>query len=125
MTPTYTLTLKDTAATITAVMRYITPDSGYPQMPKNFTRLELANGNYAYEYSSNAVKRRWTLDIKGEDSSDLLLTNLKALYDLKESLLLDEDALLVVSNISVVFEEFQPINVSGTLYYYRVVLQEI
>jgi len=120
-----TITLKNSAGSITAVMRYPTDDTAFPVYEKNFTKDRLANGDYVYDYPLNAEKRRWEFMIIREDSGDNLLTNLKTLFDLKEELLLDEAALLMENNIPVVFEEFQPIFRLPNQYDYKVVLQEI
>jgi hypothetical protein len=124
MTASYTLTLKNSGATIQAVIRY-SGQSTYPRMEKTFTKHQLADGSYAYDYPSNAVKRRWELEIDGEDTADSLLSNLVALFALKENLILDEDALIVEGNINVHFEEFYPTYQVADYYIYKVVLQEV
>jgi hypothetical protein len=120
-----TLTLKDSTGTITAVMRYPTDDTAYPIYEKNYTKERLASGDYVYDYPLNAEKRRWEMMIIREDSGDNLITNLKTLFNLKEELLLDENALIIENNITVAFEEFQPIFRGVGIYDYRVILQEI
>jgi hypothetical protein len=125
MTPTYTLTLRNATSSIQAVIRYPTGASAYPKKPKDFTAHKLYDGSRAYDYPANPIKRRWELDIVAEDTSDALLTNLNALFALTEALKLDEDALIVESGINVVFESFEAIYQVGTIYNYRIVLQEI
>lgn len=120
-----TLTLKDSTGTYTAVIRYPTDDTAYPIYEKNFTKERLANGDHTYDYPLNAEKRRWDMMVIREASGDNLITNLKTLFDLKEELLLDENALIVENNIPVVFEEFQPIFRGVNMYDYKVVLQEV
>jgi hypothetical protein len=120
-----TLTLKNSTGTITAVMRYPTDESAYPKYEKTYTKSRLASGDYTYDYPINNIKRVWDMTIIREDVGDNLITNLKTLFDLKESLLLDENALVIENNIAVVFEDFQPIFRGVNMYDYRVVLQEI
>lgn len=125
MTPTYTLTLRNATSTIQAVIRYPTGSSAYPKKPKSFTAHNLYDGSKAYDYPANPIKRRWELDIVAEDASDALLTNLNTLFALTETLKLDEDALIVESGINVVFESFEAIYQVGTIYNYRIALQEV
>lgn len=120
-----TLTLKNSTGTITAVMRYPTDATAYPLYEKTFTKERLASGDYVYDYPINPIKRKWDMMIIREDSGDNLITNLKTLYDLKETLLLDENALIVENNIPVAFEDFQPIFRGVNMYDYKVVLQEV
>jgi hypothetical protein len=120
-----TLTLKNSTGATTAVMRYPTDDTAYPIYEKNFTKERLANGDYVYDYPLNQEKRTWDMMIIREDAGDNLITNLKTLFDLKEELLLDENALIIENNIPVVFELFQPIFRGVNMYDYHVVLQEV
>ena len=127
MVSTDTMTLKNQAGTTTATIRYPIGSSGYPQYNKTFTKYQLADGSFSYDLPSTAVKRRWDITIDSEDASDALLTNLKTLFDLTATLHLDVDVDaygITESNIDVVFEEFQPIPVVGSVFQYRVVLQE-
>lgn len=120
-----TLTLKNLSNSITAVMRYPTDETAYPKHDKTYTKQKLLSGSYTYDYPLYAEKRIWNYMIIREDVGDNLLTNLKALFDLKETLYLDENALIVENNIPVVFEEFQPIFRLPNQYDYQVTLQEV
>jgi hypothetical protein len=85
----------------------------------------LIDGTRAYDEPTDAIKREWNLMIQYEDISDALLTNLKLLYETRATLLLDEDALIVESNIPVYFKTFKPIYQFGGIFHYQVGLQEI
>ena len=124
---TDTLTLKNSALTTIATIRYPMGASGYPLYQKTFTKYQLADGSFAYDMPTNVTKRRWDITIDSEDTGDLLLTKLKTLFDLNETLILDIDIDVYninESGISVVFEEFRPIPVIGSIFQYQVVLQE-
>lgn len=127
MTISYTYTLKDATSspTTTAVIRYPTEETAYPNIAKAFTKYQLSDGSYAYDCPTYSTKRRWEMEVITEDTSDNLLANLNTLYNLNTTLYLDEDALIVSNNISVFFEEFQPIYQTGNWYIYRVILQEL
>lgn len=127
MPTTYTLTLKDatTGGTTSAVIRYPTEETSYPKFPKVFTRYQLSDGSYAYDCPTYSTKRRWELEIIRDQAGDALLTKLKTLFDLNTTLYLDEDALVIESNIDVFFEEFEATYQVGDWYVYRVVLQEL
>ncbi len=122
--PTYVSTLKNSTGSIQATIRYPMEEGAYPIKDKDLTKYKLANGNFAYDEPSNSVKRRWEFEVVREDSGDDLITKLNQLFDLKETLLLDEDALVQESGISVKFEKFQPTYHVGNWYTYQVVLQE-
>lgn len=120
-----TLTLKNSTGSITAVMRYPTDESAFPKYEKIYTKERLASGNYVYDYPLNNIKRRWELTIIREDVGDNLISNLLTLYELKETLLLDENALIIENNIPVVFEDYQPMYRGVNMYDYKVILQEV
>lgn len=125
MPTTYTLTLHNSGSTISATIRYPTENTAYPKFPKTFTKYQLSDGSFAYDTRTIASKRRWELEIIRDDAGDALLTKLKQLYDLNTTLYLDEDALVIESDIEVFFEEFEAIYQVGDWYIYRVVLQEL
>jgi len=123
--PAYTITLHNSGSTTSAVIRYPTEETSYPKFPKIFTKYQLSDGSFSYDTPTYSTKRRWEMEIIRDDSGDDLLTNLKTLFDLNETLYLDEDALVIESDIEVFFEAFEPTYQIGDWYIYRVALQEL
>lgn len=124
MTVTNTMTLKSLDGTTTvATLKYVKNASAYPKDVPNFTENILNDGSHAFDVSANPTKRIWELEIVGEDVSDALLSKLNTLK--YTECLLDEDALLIETSISVFFKSFDAVLQIGTLYNYKVVLQEL
>jgi hypothetical protein len=119
------ITLRNATGTITATIKNIVANSAYPETPKNYTEHTLADGSLAFDIAENPVKRVWSLQIKGEDAGDNLLTNLNALYRAKEQLFIDEDALIIENNIPVMFADFSIKYQTGDLYYYGLTIKEM
>lgn len=123
-----TLTLRNAASTINAVIKYPQSETAYPLYEKNFTKYQLSDGTFAYDLPTTFNKRKWDITIKYEDASDLLLTNLKTLWDLGISLKLDVDIAaynLSISGLDVMFEDFRAIPLVGSVFNYQVSLQEL
>lgn len=127
-----TFTLRDSGAAYSATLRYVKAEAAMPAKNKTFSRYQLADGSYSYDYPSNAVKRRWVFEVDGESAGDALLATLNSLYALTENLLLDIDLDATIftadgtaSGLAVHFEEFYPAYQVGSQFIYRLVLQEV
>jgi len=124
MTVSNTMTLKSLDGTTTvATFKYVKNNSAYPDDVPNFTEKILNDGSHSFDVSVNTEKRIWSLEIVAEDVSDTLLTKLNLLK--YTECLLDEDALIVETGISVFFKTFKAVLQRGTRYNYQVVLQEL
>jgi hypothetical protein len=125
---TDTLTLKNTAGTISATIRYPMGSSGMPEYMKSFTKHQLSDGSFAYDMPTTATKRVWNIMIDGEDAGDALLATFKSLFALQTSLHLDVDIDtygINESNIDVMFEQFRAMPIVADVFQYQIVLQEL